>query len=267
MMSSVCVSDEYLEEVENLKEIFDGDDDFIVNKNIVEAVVKPEPKETDCYVCSTLKIEVSDAYPDCSAKVTIRNPRGLSPNDAQMLQELVNDVAVDMEGSAAIFQLIEETKTFLQEHNNPSTHCSICLEDLGEDQPPLIKTPCYHFFHNECIARHFYFWRTDPQVDLNAKLYQNARRRTNSDKEAHALILEEKAKEPIPCPVCRFGIKDENALDVKWQHLPPYTSHDCKASDIVLSCEMKQAQIQRKELFERQKEHNGINTNVTANSK
>eukprot|EP00056_Hartaetosiga_gracilis_P008844 m.127169 g.127169 ORF g.127169 m.127169 type:complete len:214 (+) comp13001_c0_seq3:113-754(+) len=189
----MSVSEEYVEEVENLKEIY-IDDGFVVSNNVVEMTVKPEEDETLCFVAVTLHVEVPKEYPGCAANAIVRNPRGLSPQNTKILEGLLKRVAREMAetDSEAIYELIEETKTFLQDHNEPPSHCSICLEDRtcgdhtddnNDVYEPLIKTPCYHFFHKNCIGRHFYFWRTDPQVVRNVH-YMSC-----SSSRLHTLLL------------------------------------------------------------------------------
>jgi len=72
------------------------------------------------------------------------------------------------------------------EHYNPRDICSICQEDLGTQQA-IYKTPCNHFFHNNCI---------DQYCNIEGKIDQETGQFT------------------LSCPICRSKWNENVCNDV-----------------------------------------------------
>ena len=65
-------------------------------------------------------------------------------------------------GTFGVQLVSQRTKELLEEFNTSCVECAICFDDVTSDT--RCRTPCFHFYHKNCLARHFFFWRTDPQV-------------------------------------------------------------------------------------------------------
>ncbi|EGD72097.1 hypothetical protein PTSG_00111 [Salpingoeca rosetta] len=248
-------NEELEDELLNLEAIFDEQLRIAEDRTSVEMTLKPDVDDDECFVRCDLRITVGDAYPNKPANVLARQIRGLSPKQQQSLQQTLTDTAAECAEAEmpAIFELIQRTKDVLEECNSSCVECGICFEAV--DAETRCRTPCFHFYHRECLGRHFHFWRTDPQLDMSAEAYQAARRVTKSREEAHAHLLKLKSREPVPCPICREKLADDDIPSFDWRHIRPYKNVDIDSHSIHLSQAMVEQQRQRLDVFRHQQQH------------
>eukprot|EP01147_Barroeca_monosierra_P008778 gene8778-1153_t len=262
------ISPEYVDEVENLIAIFESS--IHIHDGCIEMTVVPDVDATECFVRTDLFIEIPDAYPKKPSRPSLRKVRGLTIEQQKSIQQSLDKTATDCAQyeMPAIFELFQCTRDILDKYNNTTVDCSICFETVPPEN--RCRTPCFHFFHKECLARFLYFWKTDPQ-DVDANIYQQARRVTQSREEALEYIRFSKAKAPVPCPVCRNEMTETDLPIVDWRHIPPYEEIDTdvrwnvEASKLTLSKTAIEQQRKRQQIFLHQHAKNALieEANVT----
>lgn len=107
--------------------------------------IKIDPKtasdDEKKFVSVTLEIEIPKEYPDASPIVNFRNPRGLSDDLLDRLQELLASKCQDLLGCLVLFELIDTCSDFLTEYNVPSCQCAICLYQVtSEDHIQVLSS-------------------------------------------------------------------------------------------------------------------------------
>ncbi|XP_022085853.1 protein SPT2 homolog [Acanthaster planci] len=105
------------------------------------------------YVCLTLNLQLPEQYPQRLPEITVRNPRGVSDEHIASLGAKLNQIAAERQGGAMLYELIEVAKESLTSNNTPSCQCVICLHGFTETDV-FTRTPCYHYFHSQCLARY-----------------------------------------------------------------------------------------------------------------
>ncbi|PIK38186.1 putative E3 ubiquitin-protein ligase RNF25-like [Apostichopus japonicus] len=222
----------FQQELELLQEIFIHEIE-VKRKNgcPCELVVTLHPATADRadlqYVTLTLVIRIMKEYPDVLPEITIKNPRGLSEEEVANLQKQLQECASARLGEAMLYELIVMAKESLTANNTPSCPCVICCHNfVGTDV--FTKTQCYHYFHNDCLARYIRYAQEN--------------------------------EEPAVCPVCREPLSeaDNQVSDAGRQ-----TEED--ASKFVVDSKLRAWQKKMAALKVKQAKRGGI-IDVVANS-
>lgn len=69
------------------------------------------------------------------------------------LKQTLADLAANCQGGPMLYELIEKTKESLTQCNLPHGQCMVCLAGFEHGQP-FTRTPCYHYFHCQCLLRY-----------------------------------------------------------------------------------------------------------------
>jgi len=136
------------------------------------------------YVGLLLALTLGPGYPNEPPGIAVKCPRGLAESDVNQMVREMNRKCEDLAGCPVIFELVDYVREFLTERNVPDGPCPVCLTSMAQPAgQDFCKTPCFHYFHSFCLARHFRILQAD----------------------------EESAGKPPLCPVCR---EDISGMDV-----------------------------------------------------
>eukprot|EP00730_Choanoeca_flexa_P018572 TRINITY_DN9037_c0_g1_i2.p1 TRINITY_DN9037_c0_g1~~TRINITY_DN9037_c0_g1_i2.p1 ORF type:complete len:314 (+),score=57.04 TRINITY_DN9037_c0_g1_i2:88-1029(+) len=247
-------NEEFQDELEMLHGIFE-DELKIINASTFKLQLHPDDVAPEKrYVGIEMKMAVSKAYPSEPAQVQLLKPKGLDQAHVTELEtealRAASEAAEDeMVAGYAIAQACQE---YLTEHNIPDATCAICLELLSPEE--LVRTDCYHVFHNVCLSRHIQLVKADPIVELTAASRQRLIKTHSTDAAILAALKDEARALPVPCPICRAPILNDS-LPLRHQ-LPEYRSA-AKAVQ-TLSPAQRAAQAQRERIYQHQKEIGGL---------
>ena len=157
-----------------------------------------------------------------------------------------------------LYELIEMTKESLTQCNLPHGQCVVCLENFELGQP-FTRTPCYHYFHCQCLLRYVTHCLAQLKADDEEQQSHSSMRHQQPQEQKQVIckgnfswILDVFYHWiQVVCPVCREPISsDVQALD----------KGHIKEEDIhyVPSPEMQLLQKKMAELFQVQKARGGI---------
>ncbi|XP_055676928.1 E3 ubiquitin-protein ligase RNF25 [Lutzomyia longipalpis] len=235
-----------LDEVESLEAIL-MDDVTIVRHpesgfpEVIETTVLPTVGgDVDRqYVCVTLQVMPTEGYPDTKPQFKLRNPRGLSDSSINAIEEAMRKKLDECLGQPVVFDLIEIIREHLTDSNLPSGQCVVCLFGFQEGDE-FTKTPCYHYLHSYCLARHL-----------------SASRRNYQEEYDKLPGWQKKQAKPYQatCPVCRESISDDVEEPLGCAQ-PPMELEN--APHFQLTDEIRELQAKMAELFLRQKIRGGI---------
>ncbi|CAK1551257.1 unnamed protein product [Leptosia nina] len=214
-MSAANVDERVFEELQALEAIFSPD--IIIKwedgvpKGVEMNVLPSTCDNTDeQYVRLTLEICLSPDYPETSPKVIMRNPRGLDDRILSCMQSDIEDKLNENIGHLIVYELIEMVRECLTQCNLPRGQCVICLHGFVQGDI-FIKTPCFHYFHSQCLSKHFIAGKKYYEEEL--------------DKLPAWQRMEAKAYQQT-CPVCRSTVQF-NVDDLKLAP-PPVESIDAQ---------------------------------------
>ncbi|GBP46511.1 E3 ubiquitin-protein ligase RNF25 [Eumeta japonica] len=220
-------------------------DDVVIKRvdgvpQAIETVVHPSTGDDadQQYVCVTLEVKLTPAYPDTSPDVILRNPRGLDDQLLSSINSQIKEKLSDCLGQPVVFELIELIRENLTESNLPSGQCAICLYGFV-DGDVFIKTQCYHHFHSHCLASHLTAGERNYQEELE-KLPHWQRSQTPPYQQS--------------CPVCRSTVSCD--VDALRRAPPPVES--LAAPPFCLTAELKALQLQMAALLARQVAKGGV---------
>uniref|UniRef100_A0A1B6LZM1 RWD domain-containing protein n=1 Tax=Graphocephala atropunctata TaxID=36148 RepID=A0A1B6LZM1_9HEMI len=188
------------------------------------------------YVRVDLSISLPTRYPDISPVVILRNPRGLEDTTVAAVELQIREKCDDFLGQPVIYEIINLVKEQLTACNVPCCQCCICLYGFRQGDH-FTKTPCYHYFHSHCLAKHL--------------------------RISHRIFTEEQDKLPAwqrtdtfqaTCPVCRAEV----AYDVESLGAAPPPLDLLQAENFTPSAELRRLQQQMAALYLRQKQRGGI---------
>ncbi|XP_064425575.1 E3 ubiquitin-protein ligase RNF25 isoform X2 [Latimeria chalumnae] len=193
--------------------------------------------QTAQYVRFTLCLALPPQYPDAVPQITVRNPRGLSDENIQSIQQCLMRIAESGVGAPILYELIEKGKEILTNNNVPYCQCVICLHGFQQNEA-FTKTSCYHYFHSHCLAR--YIQHMEEEIEMQKKEMDQNRMPT----------AEQELK--VICPVCREPLTYD--LPTLLLAPPPQLSLEAYVPDEVA--------LQRKQelrrIYERQRARGGI---------
>ncbi|XP_047533687.1 E3 ubiquitin-protein ligase RNF25 [Vanessa atalanta] len=207
---------------------------------IIETVVHPSTgDQIDLqYVCVTLVVKLTPDYPESSPEVFLKNSRGL---DDSLLSDIDLKIKEKLDrhvGNPIVFELIEIVREYLTKWNLPSGQCVICLHGFVKGDV-FIKTPCYHHFHSNCLAKHL----------INSKkYYMEEYEKLPNWQRAQSLPYQQ------TCPVCRCAI----SFDVKTLEEAPPPIESINAPPFRLTAELKALQARMSAMLARQVERGGV---------
>lgn len=211
-----------------------------VPKYIIETIIHPLTGDNidQQYVCVTLEVGLSSGYPDTSPEVALKNPRGLDDMILDTINTHIQDKLKNNLGQPIVFELIGIVRDHLTKSNLPRGQCVICLYDFV-DGDLFIKTQCYHYFHNHCLANHF----------IAGKKYYH--------EELEKLPTWQQMQVPPyqqTCPVCRCTVSCD--VDTLKEAPPPKSS--LSAPPFRLTAELKELQMKMAELLAVQVAKGGV---------
>ncbi|ELT93579.1 hypothetical protein CAPTEDRAFT_26170, partial [Capitella teleta] len=191
------------------------------------------------YVCLTLHLMLPYEYPNALPEIVIKNPRGLADQHISSLKQTLADLAANCQGGPMLYELIEKTKESLTQCNLPHGQCMVCLAGFEHGQP-FTRTPCYHYFHCQCLLRYVTHCLAQLKLELEEAQRSNVYRHQPKEEQKQ-----------VVCPVCRETIShDVQSLDKG------------EIEDEVIkykpSAEMRLIQQKMAKLFEVQKRKGGI---------
>ena len=146
------------DEIEALASIYEGDADFVLGPTCPGSTSTLSfdcvPQDT---VRITVKVNVPKFYPldsgacgSTSSWFSFQEPRGISEETlSELSRELVVLVEEREEGCPILYDLVERAREIISSVKAPAGRCTVCLGDLEE---PVIKTGCFHLFHEHCIG-------------------------------------------------------------------------------------------------------------------
>ncbi|XP_066579257.1 E3 ubiquitin-protein ligase RNF25 [Amia ocellicauda] len=196
----------------------------------------------DCdsqYVRLTLSLALSPQYPVCPPRISIHNPRGLSDDKLQSVQQCLQSVAWSSVGAPVLYELIEKAKEILTDSNIPHGHCVICLYDFKEGEV-FTKTQCYHYFHSHCLGR----YATHSESELRHRLQERKEDKTLNTKLAEELT--------VVCPVCREPLAYD--LEVLQTSPAPHFPSECFSPGV----EFQKQWVDLRKVLERQRQRGGV---------
>ncbi|KAJ8977881.1 hypothetical protein NQ317_016151 [Molorchus minor] len=189
------------------------------------------------YVCVTLEVRLPEGYPDCEPFIQLRNPRGLDDSTINNLYKSTKAKCTEFLGQPVIFELIELIRENLTESNLPTCQCAVCLYGFLEGDS-FTKTPCFHYFHSYCLAKH---------LTTTQRLFQE---------EQDKLPAWQRSTDGFQatCPVCREPIGcDVEELKTA---LPPKELESAQTFEVTSDIRLLQESMKR--LFTYQKRKGGI---------
>ncbi|XP_038220680.1 E3 ubiquitin-protein ligase RNF25 [Zerene cesonia] len=158
-MSAAAVDERVYEELQALEAIFAPDivikrEDGVPKSVEINVLPSTGDKSDEQYVRLTLEVYLTPEYPDSSPKVIMRNPRGLDDRILSCIQSDIEDKLLENIGHLIVYELIEMVRECLTQCNLPRGQCVICLHGFVKGDV-FIKTPCFHYFHSQCLSKHF----------------------------------------------------------------------------------------------------------------
>jgi E3 ubiquitin-protein ligase RNF25 len=142
-----------------------------------------------------------------------------------------------------LYEIFQYIKDLLAEFGNvpKSCICAICLTDF-EQIDKFIRLECYHYFHVECLVRHFEYAKVEIEREHQEALRNKIK------------WLERK----ISCPTCREPLKS-NELNLLFKFNTKNSQTFIEENFIpIISTETRQLQQKMKLTFEKQKLIGGI---------
>ncbi|KAL3275277.1 hypothetical protein HHI36_020045 [Cryptolaemus montrouzieri] len=231
------------EEIEALEAIFMDDITISYNDKGVPELVKTTifPSTANDikkqYVCVTFEAALPEMYPDCEPIVTLKNPRGLDDSVLNNLYSAMKNKCLEYSGQPVIYELIELIRENLTESNLPTCQCAVCLYGFC-DGDVFTKTPCFHYFHSFCLAKHLL----------------TTEKHFNEEQEKLPTWQKNTKGFQAVCPVCREAISC--CVDDLKNAPPPKELED--AQNFSVTNELRLLQSKMQELFSYQKSRGGI---------
>ncbi|KAF7724671.1 hypothetical protein EC973_000843 [Apophysomyces ossiformis] len=115
-------------EIEALKAIFMEDYHEVVNKSAWKVTSNPEfilhlyplgVEAEDAHVTIDLQVRFTKTYPNKPPELHLMNPRGLSKTTVLQLNDLLQSAAKEMAGREMTYDLADQVRAFLANHNAP----------------------------------------------------------------------------------------------------------------------------------------------------
>ncbi|XP_072949452.1 E3 ubiquitin-protein ligase RNF25 [Epargyreus clarus] len=220
-------------------------DDVVVRRvdNVpksLETVVHPSTGDDteQQYVCVTLEVKLTPEYPDSSPVVILKNPRGLDDCVLASIHSQIFEKLSKSLGQPVLFELIELVRENITKSNLPSGQCVICLYGFANGDA-FIKTQCYHYFHNHCLASH---------LIAGKKYHQEEREKLPNWQQAQFPQYQQ------TCPVCRSVLNCD--VEVLKKAPPPIDSTN--EPPFHLTDKMKQLQADMAAILARQRAKGGV---------
>ncbi|XP_054288802.1 E3 ubiquitin-protein ligase RNF25 isoform X2 [Macrosteles quadrilineatus] len=188
------------------------------------------------YVRVDLSVTLPSRYPDVSPTVTLRNPRGLDDSVLTAIEAQIREKCEDFISQPVIYEIINLVKEQLTTSNVPCCQCCICLYGFRQGDH-FTKTPCYHYFHSHCLAKHL---RISRRIFNEEQDMLPAWQRTDSFQAT--------------CPVCRAPV----SYDVETLDSAPPPLDVLQADNFKPSPELRRLQQQMAALYVRQQQRGGI---------
>ncbi|KAF0299061.1 E3 ubiquitin-protein ligase RNF25 [Amphibalanus amphitrite] len=186
------------------------------------------------FVRMTLTLHLPTGYPSDSPKVVISNPRGISEQTVQRVQQQCFAKMEEYRGEPVLYQLIELARDHLTESNVPAVPCVICLYEFTA-QDVFTKTACYHYFHAQCLARYV----------------ENV---LDSEDDEETPPWQEKKTTDVVCPVCREPI----GYDLEALRAAPPPELAALAAGFRATDELRSLQRRMAALFLQQQQRGGL---------
>ncbi len=254
MADSEELSTSLREEIEALEAIFAPEEEFAWkftarDKKKVSVSIKLAPLTAEDlelqYVGLSLCIVLDQkSYPhdEGPCDIQVSKVRGLDEVAVDQLMKSLQDKAKESHPEPVLFDLIDEAKEFLTQHNFPSCPCSICLFHIVQHDA-FVRTECYHYFHSVCFGR--YLHNYDPLAE--------------EEEEVPGMVEQPKIdKDAFPCPICRTVLQREK-FDTK--ALAKMREPALQPKDLdkyVKTKELEELQKQFQTAFQRQKSKGGL---------
>lgn len=154
-----CADENLAEELGLLKAMYSEDELKIeeVGAN-TKLAVKLAPmtagEEERQFLWCELQLHVQGGYPSEPPSIALGSSRGLSDASRAGLFAELGLRAEELRGEAALFALLECGRAALTALNSPQGECAICLGGLSDAAPEVLRLPCYHVFHRQCMVEY-----------------------------------------------------------------------------------------------------------------
>eukprot|EP00039_Didymoeca_costata_P010272 m.137941 g.137941 ORF g.137941 m.137941 type:complete len:356 (+) comp14766_c0_seq17:78-1145(+) len=195
-----------------------------------------------CVVAIEIKVELTELvlelccskdYPETIPTIRYRDVKGVDDDFLEELRVKIGELAEELQGDAMLYSLAELAKEEVESYL-PAT-CTLCYCPF-EKKEDVFRTDCFHFFHKSCAVRLRDICKGS---DLPEWI--------SGESSGKAQFSS------VPCPLCRTPI---TLIDLEKLAASQDETNDVE--EFVFTEEIRQAQRERSQVYERQKAQGGL---------